>query len=522
MADPIVTTHPDKDGVTVTESRLRKQKSSVTTSETITGGLWKKVQYVEPDTGLVGWELTTTRSVTGVPITSTRIDPDGVPVTREETFAALSSITASEALVGSNIVKTFAEAISDLVGWKVVETRAIFAKKTRSVGTPVVLPERFRSSSAINTKEDTVSGTVPDSVSLDTGEVERNEAAETTLTKRVRTTELNVEETPTLEGQEYDQQFDVVIPYVETIEAAGTSLGDNRKEIQPLSDALDLVKTVDPSELEVVFDTYVLSFPGTANLSLPNVLSTLSATIETNSGDGDTDTPYFLGFWSGHGSYSLPISGSSQASAAIIPSVIVNIDETWAHNVPTTHHMFFLPTPVTAAAVATKLAALLGVSVLPWPVFRPKSHTIVSVGQRMSLRVEANTHISDGGSDDSTEGALYTGNGASREVALVINTVHIPPTIHSEIGIAGTLVDSIDLTATTDSSLGLLTNYRTETGTVYGYVFSDDIYGDTLAATDGDDTIPTSGLRLLQTDCEPYGYGYARVHTEVVDFSFFA
>src|ERR1043166_1684077 len=185
MPDAIVTTHPDKDGVTVTESRLRKQKTSVTTSETVTGGLWKKVQYVEPDTGLVGWELTTTRSVTGVAIVSTRLDPDGTVITREETFSELSAITASEVLVGSNVVKTFAEAISDLVGWKVVETKPVFANKSSTTEINDPVPDEFKGVIPSYETETTVPGAIVDPPVLSAGDLKKTEEQISTLLKRV-------------------------------------------------------------------------------------------------------------------------------------------------------------------------------------------------------------------------------------------------------------------------------------------------------------------------------------------------
>jgi hypothetical protein len=330
---------------------------------------------------------------------------------------------------------------------------------------------------------------------------------------------------PILSGQEYDDRFDVVLPFTQQVVDAGTGIGTPRTHIRPIDVWRQENRTIDITDIAAVLDVYVLQFPGTRNLSLPPVLVSVNSVIETHSGDGDTATPTWLGYWTGHGAYSVSVRAEGQASAAIVAKVMPIITQSHAERILTTHYLFFLPDPVSSSDVMTRLVALVGGPVLQWPVFHLESAALFSVGQKSSLRVGCDSHQADGGSSDSCECSMYTNNSASREVGLLIESTHIPPTVHGDITITGPTSDSQNLTATADASISGSwgtcgcaggVNTRTETDTVNASITSIGLGATTPAS------IPISGIYLLRADAEPYKYGYVSIHAEVFDASVLA
>lgn len=329
------------------------------------------------------------------------------------------------------------------------------------------------------------------------------------------THQLSGTEWPLLHGQDYDEKFDVILPFTQQDTPAGTDLGNPRTKIIPKDVWRQEERVINISDIAAVLDTYVMQFPGTRSLSLPPVLVSVNSIIEQHSGDGDTATPFFFGQWTTHGAYSVPIRSEGQASAAIVAKVMPIISQSHAERITTTHYLFFLPNPVTSSDVMTRLNTLVGSTVLAWPVFHLQSAAIFSVGQKTSLRVNAETHQSSGGNtgDGASEGSEVMVNAASREVGLLVESVHVPPCIHGNITIDGDTSGSQTITASADATLGGLVNSRTETETVNSSITT---VG--LGATDPTG-IPNTGIYLIRADAEPFKYGYVSVHAEVFDAS---
>lgn len=323
-----------------------------------------------------------------------------------------------------------------------------------------------------------------------------------------------------LKGQELDRRLNLAFPTIQRIAPAGAEIGDTGKDIQPIDTERSLVTEIDLTAVEALIETYVLVYPGTTNIDFPDVLESVIGVIEETSGEGFYDENG-SGQIANRGSIGLSLRGTGQASAAILPDVIINIRQIWARNIPTTHYLFFLPMPITASDVTTKLTALIGASVTAWPIFRPVAHTITLMGQRLSLQVQANVQfsasLSVGGGSASADLASSEGEGYSKEVGLTMRTVRIPPTIHGLINLSGQLTGSESLTASADVATGgdiVLHAERSESGSVAA-----SITPSSLAATGGETSIPTSGKRILNVDADPWQYNYARIHCEVVDFT---
>jgi hypothetical protein len=158
------------------------------------------------------------------------------------------------------------------------------------------------------------------------------------------------------------------------------------------------------------------------------------------------------------------------------------------------------------------------------PNWDPQEIKILAVGEKIMVRCAANAHVHA----DAWENASASGNSQgyvqgteiSGEVSSVSKTYTIPPSIHAAPSITGapTLTESvyseasvtITGTETADPDTG------TQTVEASGQI---QLFGGTTGVTGP----PTSGLTLVELNCEPMspGYGYLMVRAVVFDWSNF-
>lgn len=329
---------------------------------------------------------------------------------------------------------------------------------------------------------------------------------------------------PLLSEQDYNPRFDVIIPKTrQTVAAASAGIGDNRKDIRAIDSVMSEVVTVDPSTIATALGSYSSSFPGTTNLDLPDILESIEAVINVTSGSGSGTESGDASASGSHGGYSLPGDNNSQSSVALLPDVIISIRQVWARNVPTLNYVFFLPIPVTSAAVLSKLATLVGASVSAWPQFQPRAHSIILKGGKAAVQVDAKIYIQYSYSRDS-EGALSSqsysrvqGSAESHDVGASIRAVRIPPTIHGTVVVSGltSQTQTVNATAATSTS-GTVAASASRSGSASAQA---SVTPTSFGATPGASAIPTSGYYLVRSSVEIFGYGYAMVHGEIVNFS---
>lgn len=321
---------------------------------------------------------------------------------------------------------------------------------------------------------------------------------------------------PALAGQDYDQTWDVSVPYVEQEEPAGNSIGTNRIDITPIDSVRQKKKTFDPTTLNPVFSTYLNYFSNTANLQLPDVLVSLTGVESSTIGNG---TYSEAAFGSGSGTtyfLSMSTNGSAQGAASKMLDVLVEIKQYWARNVPVTSYFFFLQSPVTAAAILSQLQTLTGLTITAWPKFVPQSHTIITHGAKVSAEARVKSAFQASSSSDGSSSSDTSGKGYSIDVGSSIRAIRIPPVIHGSISVGGTVLDpgtdAVNVTAsTTDPVSGAISQNVLQSCLAY--------LSPTSFSATSVTAIPTTGLKILRTDVAPYRFGWARVSADVVNFA---
>jgi hypothetical protein len=271
---------------------------------------------------------------------------------------------------------------------EVITVPSVFPAEQRSLQRPSVYPERFIAKRALTQLESTMAGTISTPV-LGTS-LSASESQVDVFKKRVSRSDRDETSLPALSGQEYEDVLGVVIPYTEEVEAAGTSAGDPNKEITPLSEDDDLVRTVDIATAQAELDGVHIQIPSQEDVSLPDVLESVTVYWDgtRNDGYGVSQPDVKVGVGGGAAVSQTTFTASASASATIDGDVVYQLREGFRGAVPSVVHVFFLP-----ASTATSTAVLSKVGASPWPVFRYKSENLVLFGKHSSLDMDGKIQV---------------------------------------------------------------------------------------------------------------------------------
>ena len=436
-----------------------------------------------------------------VTVTSSIVDNPEIAPTE---FTAKTEFIKTQAIGGGKYVK------------EIGRIKEIWDSHTKSAQKPDVIPEQFRASVPTITEQEIVEkNKLDEELDLEEGDIEKSQQRVTEFTVRETKVTRDIDSFPTLSGQEYDASVDIVIPFTEEVTNSGESLGDENKFVDPLSSDFDLVRTIDKDAIKQQLESILLEFPSRANLSLPPVLRAVRVIWDTSESNGSYDSEY-MGTSSGQ---SWSLSGDEDANALssgeVIPSFEVDIDDTWANNIPTTSYFFFLKYPVKLQDILRKVDAK------QWPIFKPKSHTISALRQKKELRLDVSASTSTSGSSTTNSKSKKEGWGDKISTDNATVSLTLQPTLHSDIGIDSVGSYTIPLSAKASVALrpshgfNAVINQTGET-TVVGRPPRG-----TLPSTSPPD-IPRNGKYLIDSRVELYQYGYAKVYAEVLDASIFA
>jgi hypothetical protein len=110
------------DGSVVTITKQRKLLSAINEQEVATPTLWTKV-YAEGETGLVAIEVKEEMTLPGLVVYSSRLDPDGLPVTISKQLMKDSAVQSTEVIAGTSWIRGYKGDQDGVVAVQVSETR---------------------------------------------------------------------------------------------------------------------------------------------------------------------------------------------------------------------------------------------------------------------------------------------------------------------------------------------------------------------------------------------------------------
>lgn len=351
-----------------------------------------------------------------------------------------------------------------------------------------------------------------------------------------------------LHGQQFDPHSQVgPIPYTKQMQddtSANALVGNENTEIQPI-DAQDSEVTIfDVAAIAAILDDTNFVYADTVNFQLPDVLTGVTVSFNKTLGNGTHVQEAGFAASSGtSGGLDFNPSASAEGSAAIIPDAQPIIKQFLGQDVTCKRFLFYLPgDSITTAAILTKLNTIQAGTYNLWPVWKPESVVLTLQGQQVSLTQSAQSHHRDQWSlgatvDNISESYFPTGGslseGFSKSVGVSTRTQFIPPTLHAQITLSSP-TDTASTTTTVKADIPTITgtggapsyssisNHPTPlTMTANGAVLTANANPALIPAT-SPTTVPVTGLYVRDIKVEFYGFGYAQVACNVVDFSRYA
>lgn len=472
-----------------------------------------------------GRKRTRTRAGTTVStVVEWRRNADGQMVQRNIDFGTNGTAPGLTALIEDAEVT----ALGDNQFLRRVEFKAgTFDKAAYEVSRPDTVPERFKgggAAAAVGRTEHVYSGQANQPpVTLGATDLSKTERQLNAFEFRrdAVTRSRTWSDFPGLAGQEYNSELDIVEPYDEFISPSGTFLGQARRQITPLDNGLDLVKTVNASSAGVAIEAYLRSFEGTTNIDFPTELTAVTAYLEESAGGSSYGESGFTNF-DGQVSGRIEGRGRADGSGASAYELGYTTKQLNGSNVPCVHFLFFVASGASRASILTKLSGYYGSTVKDWPRWNPQAASFVSTGSRVALQQSANAMAASGVRTDYTgaviryEVARSQGFGTGSDIAISTKVLRLPPTIHDTISVGGANGTSYAGTAFdvyAQVNLSVISTLSTlQTGRAGARVRPT-----LLVPTDGNTVLQTNDVRLYRLTGEPYKYGYVKMHAEVVN-----
>jgi len=304
----------------------------------------------------------------------------------------------------------------------------------------------------------------------------------------------NQGELPELEGQEYDEALDIVIPYSQrAVDATNEDeITGERKEVVPRDVIHSTIKKYDFESIKNKLESFILVLPDMVQIKLPDILIGnpivawgVANAGSTGSGVGD--------------SFTYSVSSSSSRNGTLT----YNIQQGFSGTIPAQRIVIFLNgkdingniIPLTSNSVLTKINQLLGntipeYSIKMYPNISPESHTITILGSRIE--------------ESESQSVSYSGasSTSSNSYSVTVEQATIPPTIHSEVSIA-------EETA----SLTVTSSIQPTNTQVKGRYFPKS-FPPTLNTVNG--SFPT-GKFLYSINSSPFRFGFLRIEAIVVE-----
>lgn len=323
-----------------------------------------------------------------------------------------------------------------------------------------------------------------------------------------------------LYGSKFDEADNFGYPFTEQMQDVPTAkasiAGSGLIDATPHDEAATLIRTVQVPTAQL--EAYIMVTPAMADVQVPNVLNSLTAVFNTDSGSGTYSESASGESVGAYARLGLSVRGSGQGSAAVIPELIPDFTQYWGVNRPVVQYMFYALSPVAIDDVLTRLTVEAGDTVSMWPQFQPRSNTLILKGAQTQVSAQAMAHSESSISASNVTYTISEGGGESYTLSLTTKEMELPLCLHGVIVISPTSATAT-ATATADALITAGTNFFGQEGTgSASKTVTGSISASGLTATSPEGP-PTSGLYLHRVRAEPYKFGFVRVICEVLDFA---
>jgi hypothetical protein len=479
-------------------------------------GIITQVEY-EAYNQFLQYRVTTTYAAPGPELVGVSTDQDGVKSTvtiRRKPSDGYAAPDNTALLT----VQAERQDIESLVETQ-TEKAEVFPAEQVSVRKPEIIPQRFIADRLTTSRSETKIGEAPEPT-LDGDEIQNSVQQLTKFTYREDTVERDENDISDLYGRNYDEVFNIQIPYTEQIL---DTIPVGPADVDPIGDGRYLVRLYDPEAIRSVLEGFLLSYPARVNINLPRVLKSIDLewAESVNEGVVDNENEATGEF----GSLSQQDSGNANASLSLSPEFALTWEDVNGSGIFAETKVFFLEGPVTTSDILTKADAL------QWPVFKTQGATKVFKSLKVSKQLGGAISRSIGFSPNDNIGtALSKSKQTSQDTSINPIILNIPPCIHGGFSIS----ESPTIAPTQNLQINL--NYQSATavskngqvitfgGITTGYTDSlslqNSVVLDLPATTPSD--IPRSLKYMIDSDVTPYKFGWFLVKATIIDAAQFA
>jgi len=338
---------------------------------------------------------------------------------------------------------------------------------------------------------------------------------------------VKVDSWPVLTSSEFDPVLNTQVVTTQQMVEPPTDFSEPNTSFRPINEdrSLKIVEEVPVNTL----GEYHISVPTRIDLRMPAVLKSISvlwvsdeSTSEGESVGSGTEPEEATGY---EISATAGMTGSAEGSAR--PTVSIETETVFGGDISAAVHFFYLDSgglPVSEGSLLSRISALTGDVVNNWPLFKPKSHTIIANGASVKCSSTANLSATKLKTYEneivSSQNTTETG---SFRVDRSIDVINVAPTIHGPITVTnGNQITYIQ--ATSQARARLEGDAFDEINPVTSTQGAEAFVGVSplsLPATNPQD-IPRTGKYLVGSSAEPFKWGWLKCSATIIDASQFA
>ena len=335
---------------------------------------------------------------------------------------------------------------------------------------------------------------------------------------------LSVDSWPELKNSEWDYLLNTQVVRTEQMVDPPATFDEPNTSYKAVNEDRSLkITEVAPTD---ALQNYLVSLPTRTDIQMPTILKSLDTfwTFDSSLSDGDSEGTSIFPTGSTGMKVDASAGSSGNASMTAVPSIKIETETIFGSDISATIYFFYYNAgngSMTESNLITRLSLLINKPVSAWPIFKPKSHTIVTNGGKITATAQAQADQTkvvtlDGQEGESTSKKEEFGWSVDRNLDIIT----LNPTIHGNLDITNASKYS-SIYATASARAKLTGDFDLSASKSASANVNISVSPTSFAATSPSD-VPRSGLYIVSSKAEPYKWGWVKCSALVIDASQFA
>ena len=334
---------------------------------------------------------------------------------------------------------------------------------------------------------------------------------------------VKVDSWPELKNSEWDYLLNTQVVSTQQMVVPPTNFTEPNTSYKAVNEDRSL-KIVEEAPIAAL-NSYLVSLPTRTDMQLPAVLKSIEAVwiSDTAISDGDSQGTGVMPTGTG-ASLQAQASSTGSAKQSAVPSIKTEIENVIGSDISATAYFFYYDVgngSMNETNLVNRLSTLIGQTVNVWPIFKAKSHTIVTRGASVSAATKASADQTNVITIDGTTGnSQSSGEEYSWAIDRNVEVVNLGPTIHAALNITNA-TQYTGISATSSARARLTGDFDVTASKAYTASATVSIVPSSFPATSPAD-IPRTGLYIISSKAEPFKWGWVKCFALVVNANQFA